>query len=58
MRRTTINLTEATDRQIKYLKEYGFGSFSQVVRIAIDRMYREEMKAMEFAKDMAGDLKD
>jgi len=45
MRRTTINLTEATDRQIEYLEERGYGSFSKIVRLAIDRMYRAEYEA-------------
>jgi len=46
MRRTTINLTEATDRQIEYLKERGYGSFTQIVRLAVDRMYRKEANSM------------
>jgi hypothetical protein len=37
-----VNLTEATDRQVEFLEKQGFGSFTQVVRTAIDRMYREE----------------
>ena len=47
MRRTTVNLTEATDRQIEYLKGRGFGSFTQIIRLAIDRMYRKEADTME-----------
>lgn len=50
MRRTTINLTEATDRQIEYLKECGYGSFTQIVRLAVDRMYRKEMEMERIAK--------
>lgn len=41
-----MNLTEATDRQIEYLEKRGFGSFTQIVRTAIDRMYREERNNM------------
>jgi hypothetical protein len=42
MRRTTINITKATDRQISYLQAKGFGSFTEVCRLAIDRMYQQE----------------
>lgn len=41
-RQTSIQLTEATERQAKSLTAQGFGSFTDVVRLAIDRMYREE----------------
>ena len=41
-RQTSIQLTEATERQVDTLKQEGFGTFTDIVRIAIDRMYREE----------------
>lgn len=47
IRRTTVNLTQATDRQVEALQEAGFGSFTEIVRIAIDRMYRDELHALE-----------
>lgn len=47
MRRTTINLSEATDRQIEFLARRGFGSFTQIVRLAIDRMYAKEFEEMK-----------
>ena len=53
MRRTTINLSEATDRQIEYLQERGFGSFTQIVRLAVDRMHREEAIKMKGGGEMA-----
>lgn len=43
-RQTSIQLTEATDRQVKALTEQGFGTFTDIVRIAIDRMYTETRK--------------
>jgi len=46
-RQTSIQLTEATDRQVKALTEQGFGTFTDVVRIAIDRMYRTETRKQE-----------
>ncbi len=42
-RQTSIQLTEATERQAKDLTAAGFGSFTDVVRIAIDRMYQQEV---------------
>jgi hypothetical protein len=41
MRRTTINLTESTERQVKTLRHYG--TFTEIARIAIDRMYTQEI---------------
>lgn len=51
IRRTTVNLTQATERQIEALKAQGFGTFTDVVRIAIDRMYRTETRKQE-AREM------
>lgn len=38
-----MQLTDAQIRQIEALTAAGFGNRSDVVRIAVDRMYREEM---------------
>jgi hypothetical protein len=46
-RQTSVQITEATERQVELLKQYGFGSFTDIVRIAIDRMYRDELEALE-----------
>ena len=41
-RQTSVQITEATDAQVEYLKQRGFGGMTDVIRIAIDRMAREE----------------
>lgn len=41
-RQTSIQLIEATERQVEVLKSLGFGTFTDIVRVAVDRMYREE----------------
>jgi len=41
-RQTSIQLTEATERQVAFLQERGFGTFTDIVRIAIDRMHTQE----------------
>lgn len=46
---TSFQLTSATDRQIEALKELGFGSKTEIIRTAIDRMYREETRTMSAA---------
>ena len=43
-RQTSLQITEATDEQIEYLKQRGFGTQTDIVRLAIDRIWREEMK--------------
>jgi len=40
-RQTSIQLTGATERQVADLRDAGYGNFSDIVRIAIDRMHRE-----------------
>ena len=42
-RQTSIQLTEATERQVQALQAAGFGSFTDIARIAIDRMHKEEI---------------
>jgi len=41
-RQTSIQVTSATDEQVELLKQSGFGSFTDIVRIAIDRMAQQE----------------
>jgi len=41
-RQTSLQLTEATERQVEALKLQGFGTLTDVVRIAVDRMYQKE----------------
>ena len=51
-RQTSLQVTEATERQAKALQSLGFGSFTDVVRLAIDRMFQQEsiIDACEMAK--------
>jgi hypothetical protein len=44
-RQTSIQITEATDRQVADLSEMGFGTQTNIVRIAVDRMHGEEVRA-------------
>lgn len=44
-RSTTIQLSVATKRQIAALTEQGHGTQSEIIRVAIDRMHREEVDA-------------
>lgn len=41
-RQTSIQLTDATVVQLEFLKAAGFGTQSDIIRIAIDRMYQHE----------------
>ena len=41
-RQTSIQLTESTERQVEALKLAGFGSLTDIIRLAIDRMHRDE----------------
>lgn len=41
-RQTSIQLTEVSERQSTYLKQIGFGTFTDIVRIAIERMAQTE----------------
>lgn len=40
-RQTSLQLTEATERQVAALRS--FGTFTDIARIAIDRLYRDEI---------------
>lgn len=53
-RQTSVQISEATDRQVKQLAEYG--SFTDVVRIAIDRMWDADhmRKHFELAQTESG----
>ena len=42
-RQTSLQLTEATERQVKVLRSKGYGTLTDIFRIAVDRMYREEI---------------
>ncbi len=42
-RQTSVQLTEATERQAAALKGAGFGSMTDIIRVAIDRMYQQEI---------------
>lgn len=44
----SFRTTEATDRQIDALQAAGYGSLGNIIRIAIDRMAREETDTMSF----------
>jgi len=46
-RQTSVQLTEATERQADALRARGFGTFTDIVRLAIDRMYNQEVRTME-----------
>jgi hypothetical protein len=41
-RKSTVSLTLATDRQVSRLQQWGYGTFTDIVRIAIDRMFKQE----------------
>jgi hypothetical protein len=46
-RQISLQLTEASERQIAFLKEQGFGTTTDIIRIALDRMYQSESKNTE-----------
>lgn len=46
-RQTSIQLTKATERQAKDLTAAGFGTFTDIVRIAIDRLHQQEIAHMK-----------
>lgn len=41
-RQTSVQITEATERQLEALKLQGYGSTTDIIRVAIDRMWRHE----------------
>lgn len=43
-KQTSLQLSEATLKQIEYLKQRGFGSQTNIVRLAVDRMYEQERR--------------
>jgi hypothetical protein len=45
-RQTSVQLIEATERQVEVLKSLGFGTFTDIVRVAVDRMYQDESDKM------------
>lgn len=46
-KQTSLQLTDATQRQATELTAAGFGKFTDIVRIAIDRMYQQECTSQE-----------
>lgn len=46
-RQTSIQLTEATERQVRALTARGFGTFTDIVRTAVDRMHTQEAHVMD-----------
>lgn len=46
-RQTSIQLTEATERQLDALKAQGYGTTTDIIRLAIDRMWTAESFAHE-----------
>lgn len=46
-RQTSVQLTEATERQVEALKAQGYGTTTDIIRIAIDRMWTVESFAHE-----------
>ena len=55
---TTVRLNEDTRRKLVDLELAGFGTQSNVMRVAIDRMHQQECKVMavELVEDNAGGL--
>lgn len=55
-RQTSIQLTSATSNQVRELKRLGFGTFTSIVRIAIDRMYKAEVVAASLAPERLAEV--
>ena len=49
-RQTSIQLTEATEAQIAALRAQGYGTTTNIIRTAIDRMAEQEGHAMTYTK--------
>lgn len=45
-RQTSVQLTEATERQAAELKAAGYGTLTDIIRVAIDRMHQQERGTM------------
>ena len=45
-RQTSVQLTEATERQAAELQAVGFGTFTDIVRLAIHQMHAKEIGTM------------
>lgn len=45
-RQTSFQMTESTERQMDDLKAAGFGTTTDIIRIAIDRMHQQERNTM------------
>ena len=55
-RQTSVQLTEATQRQADELKQAGFGTFTDIVRIAVDRLHRAEVGSTEMDDETFRDI--
>ena len=56
-RQTSVQLTEVTERQAAELKAAGYGTLTDVIRIAIDRMHKEETRTMTAREQIVAMLK-
>lgn len=50
MRQTSIQLDEKTEQLVNDLKQCGFGSFTDIVRLAITRLHNEEIGGDQMSK--------
>jgi len=56
-RQTSLRILAATDRQIEALQRQGWGSITLIVRVAIDRMYQDEIvQSAALPLDKSGNL--
>lgn len=46
-RQTSIQISDSMQRQITRLQAAGFGTFTDIVRLAVDRMYQQEIGVPE-----------
>lgn len=42
-RQTSVQLTPATERQVEDLQEWGYGTFTDIVRVAVDFFWHRHM---------------
>lgn len=48
-RQTSFQMTKATEKQVAAIRDAGFGSTTDIIRIAIDRMAQQEIKPVSNA---------
>lgn len=56
-RQTSVQLTEATERQAAELKAAGYGTLTDIIRTAIDRMHQQETRTMSAREQVVTLLK-